>query len=248
VPRWSRWAGLLIVLLVVAQFTYFEAIYPLAAIWLGLALYAVIYRYRRASTAVERQQLKWVMGGFMIWGVLFLVQTTAGLFFPVGQPSEGRAAFLVFVMMPLYAVSLLALPITIAMAILRYRLWDIDVIIRRTLVYGALTGLLALAYLGSVLLLQALFGRLAGDQSPIIIVASTLVIAALFAPLRRRLQEIIDRRFYRRKYDARHVLARFAQSARDEVELDELAAALVQVVEETMRPERVSLWLREHSK
>ena len=121
----------------------------------------------------------------------------------------------------------------------------VDIVIRKTLVYAALTALLALFYFGSVVLLQRLFGVLTGvEQSPLAVVISTLAIAALFTPLRRRVQDVIDRRFYRKKYDAQQVLARFAITARDETDLDALTAELVRVVQETLQPERVSVWLR----
>ena len=143
------------------------------------------------------------------------------------------------------ALIYLALPTTFAIAILRYRLFDIHVIIRKTLVYTLLSGLLALVYFGMVVLLQNIVGRTADEQSPLIIVVSTLLIAALFAPLRQRVQAFIDRRFFRKKYDAQQVLAQFAQTARDEVDMEALKAELLRVVQETMQPETVVVWLRE---
>jgi hypothetical protein len=134
-------------------------------------------------------------------------------------------------------------PIGVGFAILRYRLYDIDIIIRKTLQYAVLSALLALVYFGSVILLQTLFGA-AMEDSPLLIVLSTLLIAGLFTPLRRKVQEVIDRRFFRQKYNAEQVLERFARTARDEVDLEALTAELVQVAEETMRPERVSVWLK----
>ncbi len=187
-------------------------------------------RYRRAQE-IERQQIKWLLYA----GALFVaVYVLVGL-------SRNEVSFLLDL---LFMASLLAIPAAIAVAILRYRLYDIDVIIRRTLQYTLLTGMLGLVYFGSVLLLQNLVQILTGQsRSPIVIVISTLGIAALFNPLRKRIQDIIDRRFYRKKYDAEQALVQFATIARDEVDLEQLMAVLIGVVEKTMQPERVSLWL-----
>jgi hypothetical protein len=140
--------------------------------------------------------------------------------------------------------ALVGFPISIGIAMVRYRLYDIDLIINRTLVYGALTVVLIAIYFGGIVVLQRTFVVLTGQESTLAIVASTLLIAALFAPLRRRIQSFIDRRFYRRKYDARKTLESFSATLRDETNLDSVSEDLVEVVRETMQPAHVSLWLR----
>ena len=138
-------------------------------------------------------------------------------------------------------------PIAIGIAILRYRLYEIDTLINRTLVYGSLTVALVALYFGGIVVLQRLFVLLTGEQSTLAVVASTLLIAGLFNPLRRRIQSFIDRRFYRRKYDARKTLEAFSAKLRDETDLDALSADLVSVVRESMQPAHASLWLRPHA-
>ncbi len=200
----------------------------------GFVLISQIYRYRRVYTSVERQQAKWFLFGL---GLVFL-----GLVITVVSPTNFR---LTIFGQNIFSILFLLFPILVAVAITRYRLFDIDLIIRRTLQYTLLTGLLALAYFGGVVILQGILGPLAGSaNSPIVTVITTLGIAALFTPLRRRVQDFIDRRFFRKKYNAEQALAAFAITARDEVDMDKLAAALIGVVEETMQPEKVSLWLK----
>jgi len=142
-------------------------------------------------------------------------------------------------------VGLVSLPIAVGIAILRYRLYDIDLVINRTLVYGPLTAMLVLVYLGGLVSLQYAFRSLTGQGSQVAIVVSTLVIAALFNPLRKRVQAFVDRRFYRNKYDAARVLAAFSARLRDETDLDGLSGDLASVVRNTVQPEHVSLWLRD---
>ena len=187
---------------------------------------SVVVRFRR-SRGTERQQLKW-----------FLYAAAPIVAFPAIDSLP------VIVSGLLSGWALLGLPTAIGIAVLRYRLYEIDLVINRTLVYGSLTVMLGLFYVGSVLLLQLLFRVLTGRESQLAVVASTLVIAALFTPLRRRSQAFIDRRFYRRKYDARKTLEAFSARLRDETDLDALTADLVGVVRGTMQPAHASLWLR----
>jgi hypothetical protein len=199
----------------------------------GFVLYSQLYRYRRVSTLVERQQTKWFLFGV---GVFFVVLVVFVLF-----PDSFRGSVIV---QNVLAVIFLIFPVTVAIAILRYRLFDVDILIRRTLQYSVISGLLALAYFGLIVVLQSIFSAISNQQSTISIVLSTLAIAALFNPVRRRVQDVIDRRFYRKKYDAAKVIAEFAATCRDETDLDKLTARLVEVVQETMQPESVSLWLK----
>ncbi len=197
------------------------------------SLIAVIVRLQSAE-ARERQQLKWFAYGAAVFlGAFFLLGAT----FQIGGP---WTAFVVIV------TGLSAFPVAVGIAILRYRLYDIDILINRTLVYGSLTLMLALVYFGGVTVTQALFYTLTSqEQLPqLVVVASTLLIAALFNPLRRRIQYFIDRRFYRRKYDAGKTLEAFSSKLRDETDLNALSEDLTRVVRETMQPAHVSLWLR----
>jgi hypothetical protein len=193
-----------------------------------LSVASLILRFRR-SRGEERQQLKW----FVCAGVLIVGALCVPLFVP-----GAASSVLQLLVMP-------SLPVAAGIAILRYRLYDIDVVINRTLVYGSLTVLLAAAYVGSVVGLQAALRVVSGQESTLAVVASTLLIAALFNPLRRRVQAFVDRRFYRRKYDARMTLEAFSTKLRDETDLEALNNELVGVVRGTMQPAHVSLWLRE---
>ena len=193
---------------------------------------SLVVRYRR-SGSVERQQIKWLAFAALAIPVWFLTNA----------PIEAAAPGLFSVV---DSLAFTMIPVAIGIAILRYRLYDIDVVINRTLVYGSLTVMLALVYFGSVTATQAVFTALTGqeEQPQLAIVVSTLVIAALFNPLRHRIQSFIDRRFYRRKYDAAKTLESFSAKLRDETNLNALSDDLVGVVRETMQPAHVSLWLR----
>jgi hypothetical protein len=223
---------------VIAGVTLWYGLFVLFTLYLVLTVLSIfgslIHNWLTLTEPVARAQLRWLTLGMGIGlGVPFVMMI--GLLVTGGDFGSGRIDWTLWL--------ILLLPVCIAVAITRYRLFDIDVIIRKTLVYTVLTALLALVYLGIVVLLQGLFGRLAGaEQSTLAVVISTLAIAALFTPLRRRIQDAIDRRFYRKKYDAQQVLAQFAITARDETDMDALTAELLRVVQETMQPEHVSIW------
>ena len=196
---------------------------------------SVIVRFRGAR-GEERQQLKSLAYAACFWiGVAGLENLNR---YVLRDPVIDRATTI------LYGSAVAVVPIAIGIAILRYRLYDIDLLINRTLVYGSLTATLAVVYLVGIVVLQRGFVLLAGEQSTLAVVASTLMIAALFTPVRRRIQSFIDRRFYRRKYDARKTLEGFSARLRDETDLQALNNSLVAVVRETMQPAHVSLWLR----
>jgi len=248
VPRWMRWllpcwalSGMLVLFFPDAFFGW--PIYNL--VWraeLVLLMIAQVYRSRTASSPLQRQQGKWLLYGGSVAVIIIVGLIVPTLLFP----SLGQAgSFYRLVITPAYLVLSFTLPFCIGLAILRYRLYDIDIIIRRTLVYGTLTVLVALIYFGLVLALQSLVHLLTGTVSgqPLVIVASTLAIAGLFQPLRHRIKSMIDRRFYRRKYDAVKTLAAFSATLRNEVDLNRLREQIVAVVEETMQPAHVSLWL-----
>lgn len=200
-----------------------------------VAAISLFVRLRRAR-GPERQQVKW-----FVYAV-GLVVGAAIVAYPVADAIG--SVWLKWIGFVFFIVGLMAIPISMGIAILRYRLYGIDIIINRTLVYGPLTGMLVVIYFGGIVLSQRVFVLVTGEKSTLAVVASTLLIAALFNPMRRRIQTFIDRRFYRRKYDARKTLESFSTKLRDETDLEELNAELVRVVRETMQPAHVSLWLR----
>jgi hypothetical protein len=255
VPRWSRWVVPLVFIMPVLYVLFpgspiVEPPEP-ANILIFLGLWAVcalaqVYRYRRVSGPIERQQTKWV-----VFGVTACVTLIVGFLLPlVFFPSLDRPGTLSLIsnlagLTVAGSFGFLLIPLSIGAAILRYRLYDIDVIINRALVYATLTLTLAVVYFASVALLQYLLRSLTGQEAQLTIVASTLVIAALFQPFRRRIQSTIDRRFYRRKYDAARTLEAFSARLRNDRDLEQLKGELLSVVGETMQPSHVSLWLRD---
>ena len=212
------------------------------------ALFSLILRLHRAR-GDERQQVKWflfaavpatVCLNLVLSYSMVAAYTTNFLFNPVWILSWEVFNYILYVAV----FALLLVPVCTYIAILRYRLYDIDVVINRTLVYGALTATLVVLYFGGIVVLQRTFVTLTGQKSTLAVVASTLLIAALFTPLRQRIQSVVDRRFYRRKYDARKTLESFSTQLRNETDLKALSDDLVGVVRETMQPAHVSLWLR----
>jgi hypothetical protein len=255
VPGWLRWliGPILIVHLafqglaglaymsggrinLIADLTPFVSVILLS---LPLALIGQVYRYVRVSSGDERLQTKWVLGGmtvFIAGGMVLsalLKQFDTQADYGFGSDNS--------------SMLFLLLPITIGISVLRYRLYDIDLIIRRGAVYGLLTALLSLVYFGSVITLQQVFRGTSGQSSPVAVVISTLLIAALFTPLRSRLQLFIDRRFFRKKYDAEKTLEDFSARLRHEVDLDEMNKQLLLVIEDSIQPEKIIVWMNSNT-
>jgi hypothetical protein len=249
VPRWL-WLPVLIGVLIAN--TSFMALLPDAVgLLLILAVFVCliagqIYRYRRSSSPVQRQQTKWAVSGIVLSLVVNQLFWQPAAWIPALQRSDSLYNLLAG---PDSILMIAILATSFGVAILRYRLYDIDVIIRRTLIYGSLTVILAAVYIAGVIGAQAIFNAVArapsGKTSPVLIVITTLLIAALFQPLRRAIQRFIDRRFYRSKYDTRKTLESFSATLRQEVDLSTLTGRLVTVVTETMQPEHISLWIRD---
>jgi hypothetical protein len=254
VPRWMRW--LLVVFLAVnVPFSFFpDALITLNIhavsgsagylVLLGEAVILVVaqlYRYRRVSSPLQRQQTKWVVFGFAVSITVYVLGAVPYLMFPV---LAGPGSLYLPAYVAVQDFLLLFIPLSFGFAMLRSRLWEIDVIINKALVYGTLTVILTTFYVGLIIGLQALLRGIISQDNSVAIVEITMAIAALVQPLRRHIQRLIDRRFYRSKYDAAKTVAAFAAILRQEVDLGQLCEQLVAVVQETMQPTHVSLWLR----
>jgi hypothetical protein len=249
-PRWTRWLAVAFPAFLVPDIL-FPALYSRSPalemvsylVFLGIVVSLVwsqIYSYRRFSSPAQRRQTKWV-----VFGTTLAIAGT----FPFQAPVDlalvdGDTPLAILLLRTGFVLSFLLVPLSISVAVLRSHLFDIDILINRTLVYGALTVMLIGLYFGAIVVLQRLFVATTGGKSTLAVVASTLAIAALFNPLRRRIQSLIDRGFYRNKYDARKTLESFSAKLRDETDLDALSDDLVGAVRETMQPEHVTLWLR----
>jgi hypothetical protein len=252
VPRWTRWLAIANIadLLTDILFPDLYSSSPFLEVgsqWVFIGfvvslLWSQVYRYRRVSTPAQRLQTRWV-----VFGTTLAIAGT----FPFRVPLDfslvdGDTPFVLLVLEAGFTLSFLLVPFSIGVAMVRSRLFDVDVLINRTLVYAILSATLAGVYFGGIVLLQRVFAGLTGQEKlpQLAIVASTLAIAALFDPLRRRIQSFIDRRFYRKKFDARKTLEGFSAKLRNETDLDALSEDLVATVRGTVQPTHVSLWLR----
>jgi len=259
VPHWTRWLALAWIVVsldgnlpsFLSALNAWNSLFSLSiyriveVAFLGSLIFAQIYRYRRVSTPSQRQQTKWVVYAItivVIGASASLLEFNVLSYYFSAIAISGQLAQLISSLATLLLPVLI--PLSIGFALLRYRLWDIDNIIKRTLVYTALTVTLVVLYIGCILILQALLSGFTGGNT-VALVGSTLVIAVLFEPFRRRIQTIIDHRFYRRKYDAARTIAAFSATLRGEVDLNTLSEQLVTVIQETMQPTFVSLWLQQ---
>jgi hypothetical protein len=228
------------------QYPWVSDAFPVVLALLPLCILAsavsLVLRYLRAGSEV-REQIKWVAFAALFVGVQFVIDVGASVLL-VPTTASGREPPWLALLDQVGFIMFAGVPIAVGIAVLKYRLYDIDVIINRALVYGSLTATLVALYFGGIVMLQRLFVALTGQQSTLAVVASTLAIAALFNPLRRRIQGIVDRRFYRRKYDASKTLEAFSARLRDATDLESLSGDLKAVVGETMQPAHISLWLR----
>jgi hypothetical protein len=249
VPRWTRWLAIVFSAFLISRdllpdlYARSPALDGVSEwVFLGFVLSLVwsqIYRYRRVSSEAQRRQTRWV-----VFGTTLAVVETLPFQLPLDfSLVDGDTPFVLLLLEMGFALSMLLVPLSISVAVLRSRLFDVDVLINRTLVYGSLSATLVALYFGGIVVLQRVF-VLTGQRSTLAVVASTLLIAALFTPFRHRVLSFIDRRFYRSKYDARKTLGRFSTTLRDEADLDALSDDLLGVVRETMQPAHVSLWLR----
>jgi len=269
-PSWTRWVAILWVLLCLPAIFAPELSIslpswptPLQVIVLlsvsGTGVFAQVYRYLKVSSPVQQQQAKWAVFGLtaaslgpFVYFLAFVILPTLGqqsvsnmLYQRMGSSFFSFSYITRLVDSAGFNLFAMIFPLSFAIAILRYRLWDIDILINRALVYTALSGTLLTFYLGSVVLLEGILRPIIGAGSnQLVTVISTLVIAASFAPLRRKVQNLIDRRFYRSRYNAARTIENFGVGLREEVDLNTLSERLVAVVEETMQPEFVNLWMR----
>jgi hypothetical protein len=216
---------------------------PLLPLCMLASALSLVLRYRR-SGGEERQQIKWIAFAASVVVVLYAIAMIASFLFPAESWTTAGSVWWLNLLTYAVLSSFTLVPIAVGIAVLKYRLYEIDILINRALVYGSLTATLVALYFGGIVVLQRVFVLLTGQQSTLAVVASTLLIAALFTPLRRRIQAFIDRRFYRSKYNAAKTLEAFSAQLRNEADLDALSYDLVGVVRETMQPAHVSLWLR----
>ena len=255
-PRWARGFAALLGGFILYGLIATAAGFEIFNVWVAFGIiipillvggYAQLYRYRHAGP-VERQQVKWVVLALLIYILFFISLALLINVLRIGDPGTSNLSTALLASMGLLAIGNLVyigLPVSITLAMLRYRLWDVDLIIRRTLQYALLSGVLAMLYFGGVVVIQGVLGRFTGgSHSSLVTVMTTLMVAAIFNPLRIRIQVFIDRRFFRSKYNAEQSIEMFARLARDEVDMDRLIAAVFQVLMETVRPEKISAWMK----